>query len=164
MVGQWLGTHHGTRLRSLVLCDTAAYMGGIDVWQERVASVRAGGMAAVVDGTIERWFTPAGQMRLAGEVAKVREMILATPPDGYCACAEAIMAMDQRETIKSITTATLIIVGEDDPGTPVSAAELIHSHVPGSELVVLTQAAHFSNIEQPDAFNAALLSFLNRHR
>ncbi len=164
MVGQWLGTHYGDRLRSLTLCDTAAHMSGPEVWRDRIALVREGGMTAVVDGTIERWFTPAGQSRLAAEVAKVREMVLSTPPEGFCACAEAIMAMDQRESIRGVTTATLVIVGEDDPGTPVSAAELIHDAIPGSQLVVLPQAAHFANVEQADAFNAAVLGFLEVRR
>ena len=72
--------------------------------------------------------------------------------------------MDQRESIRAITTATLVIVGEEDPGTPVSAAELIHHNIAGSQLVVLPQAAHFANVEQADAFNAAMLEFLEHHR
>jgi 3-oxoadipate enol-lactonase len=160
MVGQWLASHHGDRLHSTTLCDTAAYMGGGQVWQERIDAVRAGGMAAVVDGTVERWFTPAGRERLTDDVAKVREMILATPPEGFCACAGAIMAMDQRESIRAVQVPTLVIVGEDDPGTPVEAAQLIHERIAGSRLVVLPEAAHFANVEQVEGFNAALLQFL----
>lgn len=163
MVGQWLATHHGDRLRSAVLCDTSAYMGGGDVWQQRIDAVRGGGMAAVVDGTIERWFTPAGRERLAADVESVRQMVLATPPEGFCACAQAIMAMDQRESIRAVRVPTLVIVGEDDPGTPVSAARLIHENIAGSRLVILPEAAHFANVEQAAPFNAALLEFLGAH-
>ena len=52
------------------------------------------------------------------------------------------------------------MVGEDDPGTPPSAAELIHDRIAGSTLVVLAEAAHFCNVEQPGPFNAALEEFL----
>ena len=160
MVGQMAGTKHGDRFDRLVLCSTAAYMGGAGVWAARIEAVSAGGMAAVVDATIDRWFTGPGQERIPAEVARVREMILATPPEGFIACAHAIAAMDQRETIRSIDVPTLVIVGEHDPGTPPSAARLIHERIPGSKLVVLEDSAHFCNIEQDGPFNAALEEFL----
>ena len=160
MVGQMAGTMHGDRFDKLVLCSTAAYMGGGDVWTARIEAVANGGMAAVVDATIDRWFTEPGQERLPGEVAQVREMILATPPEGFIACAHAIAAMDQRESIRAIDRPTLVIVGEHDPGTPPSAAELIHDRIAGSKLVVLPDSAHFCNIEQAGLFNTALEEFL----
>lgn len=163
MVGQTLGAMHSDRLSSLALCDTAAHMPAPELWDQRIAAAREGGMSAVVDGTVDRWFTPAGQKRVAKDVADVRQMILDTPVEGFAACCEAIKAMDQRPTLGQINTPTLVIVGEDDPGTPVSAAELIHEHIAGSELVVIPEAAHFSNMEQPEVFNEALLGFLRKH-
>ena len=155
-----LGTKHGARLDKLVLCSTSSYMGGADMWAARIESVANGAMAAVVDASIDRWFTRAGQERLPGEVARVREMILATAPEGFIACAHAIAAMDQRESIRAIDRPTLVIVGEHDPGTPPSAAELVHDRIAGSKLVVLEDCAHFCNIEQAGPFNAALSEFL----
>ncbi len=160
MVGQMAGTKHGDRIDRLVLCSTSAYMGGADMWAARIEAVANGGMAAVVDATIDRWFTAPGQERMPGDVARVREMILATPPEGFIACARAIAAMDQRESIRVIDRPTLVIVGEDDPGTPPSAAELIHDRIAGSKLVVLPEVAHFCNVEQAGAFNVALAEFL----
>ena len=160
MVGQMAGTKHGDRIDRLVLCSTSAYMGGGEVWAARIEAVTSGGMAAVVDATIDRWFTGPGQDRLPADVARVREMILATPPEGFVACAHAIAAMDQRESIRAIDRPTLVVVGEDDPGTPPSAAELIHDRIAGSKLVVLEESAHFCNIEQAGSFNAALEAFL----
>ena len=160
MVGQMAGTKHADRFDRLVLCSTAAYMGAGDVWAARIEAVTNGGMAAVADATIDRWFTRPGQERMPADVARVREMILATPPEGFVACAHAIAAMDQRESIRAIDRPTLVVVGADDPGTPPSAAELIHDRVPGSKLVVLPDCAHFCNVEQAGAFNAALEEFL----
>ena len=160
MVGQMAGTRYGDRFDRLVLCATSAYMGGGDVWAARIEAVAQGGMAAVVDATIDRWFTGPGQERLPGEVARIREMILATPPEGFIACTHAIAEMDQRESIRAIDRPTLVIVGEHDPGTPPSAAELIHDRIAGSKLVVLEDSAHFCNVEQAGAFNAALEAFL----
>ena len=160
MVGQMLGTAHADRVECLVLCDTSAFMGGGNTWQERMDAVRAGGMQAVAEGTIDRWFTKAGQERLASEVDDVRQMILGTPVEGFVACCQAIATMDQRESIKVIQTPTLVIVGEDDPGTPVADAELIHQNIAGSKLLVLPEAAHFANVEQAERFNGGLLGFL----
>ena len=79
---------------------------------------------------------------------------------GFCACSAAIRDMDQRADIAAITLPTLVVVGAEDPSTPVAAAELIHARIAGSRLVVLPDAAHLANIEQAAAFNAALLEFL----
>ena len=160
MVGQMAGTKHGDRFDKLVLCSTSAYMGGADVWTARIHAVTRGGMAAVVDATIDRWFTKPGQERIPADVDRVREMILATPPEGFVACAHAIAAMDQRESIRAIDRPTLVVVGEHDPGIPPEVAELIHERIAGSKLVMLEDSAHFCNVEQAGPFNAALEEFL----
>lgn len=162
MIGQMLGTRAPERLRSLTLCDTAAWMGPTSLWDERIAAVAAGGMEAVVDATVARWFTPAGRERLPAVVATIRSAILATSPLGFCTCSAAIRDMDQRESIRAITVPTHVIVGADDPGTPVAAAEFIHERIAGSTLDVLPEAAHLANLEQPERFNASLLAFLGR--
>lgn len=160
MVGQMLGARHGDRLISLALCSTSAFMAARELWDERMEIVRKNGMNAVVDATIDRWFTKAGQERLHVDVEKVRRMILNTPVDGFCACCAAIQDMDQRDSIRTISTRTLVMVGEHDPGTPVSTAEFIHERIASSELRVFSDAAHFINVEQAGAFNDALLNFI----
>lgn len=161
MTGQWLGTHHAARLHSLTLCATAAYMGPAALWNDRIAAATAGGMAAVAEATIQRWFTPCSRQRLAAEVARVHAAILATPVAGYCACCAAIRDMDQRESIRAITVPTAVLVGAEDPSTPVAAARLIHERIAGSSLTVIPATQHFFNVEDPPAFNAALLGFLD---
>ena len=135
-------------------------MANREVWEERFKLVRTAGMAGVVDATIDRWFTKAGQARIPDEVEKVRQMILDTPVEGYCGCGAAIRELDLRETIRRISSRTLVMVGEQDPGTPVSAAELIHSRIQSSILKIIPDAAHFVNVEQSGLFNKALLEFL----
>jgi 3-oxoadipate enol-lactonase len=160
MVGQMLGARHGDRLISLTLCSTSSHMAPSEIWNERIEMVREKGMDAVVEATIDRWFTKAGQERLHSEVEKVRRMILNTSVDGFCACCAAIRDMDQRDAIRTIATRTLVVVGEHDPGTPVSAAEFIHERITSSELRVLSDAAHFVNVEQAKTFNITLLEFI----
>lgn len=163
MVGQYLGTHHGRRLHTLTLCATAAHMGPPELWDQRIATVREQGMAGVAEATIQRWFTEASRATLTEDVAQVRAQILSTPVEGYCGCCAAIRDMDQRESIRAVTLPTQIIVGADDPSTPVAASELIHERIAGSKLAIVPAAQHFLNVEQVSAFNAALLGFLNAH-
>ncbi len=162
MVGQRLATLHPERVDRVVLCDTACYMGPPEMWEGRIETAGARGMAGVVDATIQRWFTPGFQEREPGEVDKVRQMILGTPVAGFIGCCRAIQGMDQRETIQAIAAPTLVVVGADDPGTTPDAAREIHKRIDGSTLEILADAAHLSNIEQPEAFDAVVLGFLGK--
>ncbi len=160
MIGQHLGAKHGDRLKSLTLCDTACVMPPASLWDERIVQAREGGTGAVVDATLERWFTAPYRESGNPEVEKIGAMIRGTDVEGFAGCAAAIRDMDQTGLLGSIDTDTLVIVGEHDPGTPVSAAEVLHEKIDGSQLVVIEDSAHLCNIEQPAAFNSALLGFL----
>jgi 3-oxoadipate enol-lactonase len=161
MIGQMLGSKYGERLISLTISSTAARMAPKETWDERIETVKKDGMAVVADATIDRWFTKAGQKHLAPSVEKVRRVILNTPVKGFCACCIAIRDMDQRETIRSISAPTLVMVGEKDSGTPVSAAEYIHQRIHSSTIKIIPNAAHFVHMEQSSSFNRAFLDFIN---
>ena len=162
MIGQCLALNHPRRLKSLTLCDTSSIVPAEaqPVWQERLDKTREKGMEALFEETLERWFTPAFLRQNSPMVKLIREQILTTPVAGYTGCVEAIRRLDYLGRIPEIKTPTLIIVGEDDPGMPVSAAETMHRRIANSKLAVLPSARHLSNVEQAEAFNAALLEFL----
>jgi len=162
MVGQSIALNHSDRLLSLALCDTAAIVPeeAQTLWQERIEAVRAQGMQALVESTLERWFTPGYRSGDHPEVELIRRVFLATPVAGFVGCSEAIRKLAYLDRLSEITTPTLIVVGEDDPGTPVAASEAMHKRIPDSRLVVLPSAAHLSNIEQARAFNQTLMDFL----
>jgi pimeloyl-ACP methyl ester carboxylesterase len=164
MIGQGLALNHASRLESLVLCDTSAIMPNEaqPILQQRIAAARQNGMADQVDGTLERWFTPEYLKANPPEVEMIRQQIQSTPLAGYIGCSEALRGLNYLGRLSGITLSTLVIVGEEDTGTPVAAAEAIHERIAGSKLVVLPSARHLSNIEQADAFNRALLDFLPR--
>ena len=90
----------------------------------------------------------------------IRRQIQATPVSGYIGCSEAIRGLDNLKRLSRINIPTIIIVGEEDPGTPVAASEAMQERISGSKLVILPSARHLSNIEQAGAFNEALLGFL----
>ena len=158
-VGQWLGANAPHRLHRLVLANTAAYMGPPEAWTARIETALQQGMAAVAEGALARWFTPSYLEAEPQAVERIRQVILANAPQGYAACAAAIAVMDQRQSLRKITVPTLVIGGSEDPATPLACAEELHAAIPDSRLAVL-QAAHLSNIEQADRFNALLREFL----
>ncbi len=163
MIGQALALNRPDVLDRLVLADTMSRVPAETqtMWQWRIDTARAEGMAALVDHTVERWFTPACYAAGSDSIDQVRLMVRATAPTGYIGCCEAIRALDFTDRLGEIRIPTLVVVGEQDPGTPVAAAEVIHKGIPGSALEVIEGASHLSNIEQAHAFNRAVLGFLD---
>jgi 3-oxoadipate enol-lactonase len=160
MVGQWLGVNAPGRVERLILANTAAFIGAPEVWNQRIETVRAQGMAAIVPGVIDRWFTKPFQERAPDSVARIRDMLLATDPEGYAACCAAVRDMDQRQAISAISVPTLVIAGRHDLATSPEQGRLIADTVPGAHFLEL-DAAHLSNIEAEAAFTRALLDFLD---
>jgi pimeloyl-ACP methyl ester carboxylesterase len=109
---------------------------------------------------MERWFTPAFLTKNSKMLALIQKQFLATPVSGYIGCAEAIRKLNYLDRLSGIKMPTLIMVGEDDPATPVSASVAMHERISNSKLVILPSAHHLSNVEQTEAFNTALLTFL----
>ncbi len=165
MIGQGLALDYADRLKSLALCDTAAIMPDETdpIWQQRIEAAGEKGLQGQVDETLERWFRPEYLQQNPPEVEMIRRQILATPVAGYIGCCEAIRRLKYLDRLSKITLPTLIVVGEEDPGTPVAASEAMHERISDSRLVVLPSARHLSNIEQSEAFNAALMEFLIQH-
>ena len=159
MVGQWLGINAGDRLERLVLCNTAAHVGQPEMWNQRIAAVEKGGMEALVDAVIDRWFTKAFQAADPQAVAGVRRQILSIPPAGYAACCAAVRDVDFLAALGGIATPTLVINGLADVALPPALGEAIAERIPNCGLVGL-DAAHLSNIEAREAFNGTLLDFL----
>ncbi len=159
IVGMWLGSHAPGRLRTLALCNTAACIGPPELWNTRIDRVRAGGMAAIAQGVIERWFTPAFRAREPDTAAAMRGMLERAPVAGYVACCEAVRDTDQREAVARIQLPVLVIAGAHDAATPAADGRFLADRIPAARYVEL-DAAHLSNVEATPAFNAALLAFL----
>ena len=156
LIAQQLAHLAPNRVASLVLMDTALAIPPASLWTERAAVVRETGMSAVVGGVLARWLTPAAP---AHTVDHLREMILTTQPEGYAACCEAIAAADFHSQSAGLAVPTLVIVGADDPATPVASAEALRDTIPGARLDVIPNASHIPTAEQPAAIAGSLLQF-----
>jgi len=164
-IGQLLALTHPEMLQSLVLCDTTSRVPpeAGPMWDERIRVAQTQGMEPHVEPTIGRWFTAPFMEQHAEVVNPVRAIIRGTHPQGYIGCCHAIAALDLTDRLDGIRVPTLVIVGEDDPATPVAASRTIHERIKGSELVILKSASHLSNLEQAEAFNRVVTTFLARH-
>lgn len=162
MIGQQLALSAPGRLLSLTLADTSSrYPASVlPVWAERIALVRSQGMEAVLASTLERWFTARFRAEQPHAVARIAESIRSTPVAGYIGCAHAVPRVDFTSRLAAVACPTLVIVGAEDLGTPVAMAEEIARAIPHAQLAVIDAAAHLSNIEQSDRFNALLRQFL----
>ena len=157
LIAQALAALAPDRVAALALVDTALAIPPAELWHERAATVRAKGIAAIADGVLARWLTPAAPMeaRLA-----LRELLLATHPEGYAGAAEAIATADLSATTRRLRCPTLVLVGDQDEATPQTSAEALRDAIPGSQLRLIAGAAHIPTVEQPEAVTAALLDLL----
>jgi 3-oxoadipate enol-lactonase/4-carboxymuconolactone decarboxylase len=160
MVGMWLASEAPGRIDRLVLCCTAARFAP-DVYDSRAQTVREHGVAEIADDVLERWFTPAFRLSQHEVVEWARCMLLGTPAEGYAGCCEAVRDADLSGRLGDIRAPTLVIAGADDPAAPPEQAELICDSIPHARLVVIEQAAHLANVEQPKDLTQALLDHLD---
>ena len=159
-IGQWLGIHASGRIRRLVLANTAAKIGTDDGWNTRIATVLRDGMAPIVPGTLERWFTADFRAAQPEVVKEIEIMLRSMDTNGYAASCSAIRDADFRATASAIRLPTLLIAGTHDPATTPEDAQFLAGNIPGSQYVELP-TAHLSNVEAAEPFNTAVLDFLN---
>lgn len=164
MIGQNIAINHPEYLQSLTLCDTGPFMPPEKQlhWKELLGKVHAGGMEAVVQETMQDWFTPEFLSKNSPALAEIEKQFLSTSVTGYEGCIRAIMELNYINQLHEIKAPTLIMVGEKDLKVPVKISELMHEKIPGSELITIPDSAHLSSIGQPKRFNRHLLDFLRK--
>ncbi len=160
MVAQILALDHAAAVRSLVLADTNSTLPaeGRPAMVERGEAARRGGMASVLETTITRWFSEGF---LESEVvARCRQRLLSDSVTGWAATWRAISELGTEPRLKEITVPTLVLTGEKDVAAPVARARAMAALIPGARLEILSGAPHMAPLEQPAAFNAAVIEFL----
>lgn len=164
MIAQAFALKYPGVFQSMVLADTTSRRppNAGQMWGERIQNAQTKGMGALVQGTLERWFTEPYRNSHKDVMEKIGNDIRNTPVNGFVGCCHAISKVDYLDRLKEIKVPALIIVGEQDHGTPPEAARVIQQNLPGSDLKIIPSAAHISNVEQAQVFNDSMLGFLNR--
>jgi 3-oxoadipate enol-lactonase / 4-carboxymuconolactone decarboxylase len=159
-IGQWAAVHAPERVTSLVLANTSPQFVPRTNWETRIAAVLKGGMSAVVDVAMQRFFSPDTFSKQNPHAASIRSVFLGTDPVGYLGCCAALRDMNHGDILRQIKVPTLVISGDHDVATPWSGhGERLAQEIPRAKALHL-EAAHLSNIERPHSFTTALLEFL----
>ena len=154
LIAQELYRQRPSLFGALVLSDTAAKIGSNESWDARIADIERGGIEAIADSILERWFTADFRARRPDELVGWRTMLTRTPKQGYLAACGALKRADLRPYAGAIEAATLCLVGEEDGSTPVALVRETAGLIRGARFESIAGAGHVPNIERPDAFAA----------
>ena len=163
MVGLGLALHHSDRLKSVAICNargsaTTEYR---ESWSKRVELVRAHGIEAIVESSIERWFTPEFRAENQQVISNVKSIIRRMSPDAYCCNAAALQRLDYVRYLGAIKVPSLFMTGEQDNGAPPAIVREMQVATPFSRYREIARASHISAMEQPDIFTQAIVDFIN---
>jgi 3-oxoadipate enol-lactonase len=131
------------------------------MWDERIAAVDTKGVAALWPGSLERWLTPACQVRDTTLVEQLKADFERTSAEGYKGCAAAIRDLDYLRHLGTLDLPVLYIVGDQDSGAPPETMRAMADATPGALYQEIPNAAHVANIDNAAAFNAAVASFFD---
>lgn len=160
MIAQGLAAKRLDLVRAMVLSNTGAKIGTRAMWDERINAVNAGGLAAVVDATMQRWFSRP--FHETDEFHAWRTMFLRCPAEGWTGCGAAIAGTDFMTTTAALRLPTLGIAGSDDGSTPPDLVRETVDLVPGSEFQLIRGAGHLPCVEKPEEYARILTDFLAR--
>ena len=160
LTGLWLAIYAPQRLHKLVLCNTGARIGTVEMWNARIESVRQRGTKPIAATVVERFFSPEFRARCPQAVSAAERVLGETASEGYIGCCSALRDADLRERIGGIRVPTLVISGSKDNATPPALGQFLCEHIAGVRYVELP-AAHLSNIEVAAEFNAVISQFLS---
>lgn len=159
LIAQGFALRHPDRLTALVLCDTAPKVGDAQMWNGRIAAIRANGMGAIADAVVERWFSAGFRSERPVDLAGWRNLFLRTNVDGYCGTCATLRDSDLTAEIGSIDKPTLVLVGDEDGSTPVPLVRACAEAIAGARFEIIPQAGHIPSIEQPAAVAALMTEF-----
>lgn len=158
MVGMELGARRPTGLKKLVLSHTAAEFDA-GIWDQRISTLKTGGMSAIIDGVIGRFFTPDFVSKNNVRLKRIRNIALSQAANGYSACCAAIRDMDLYPRLDRIQVPTLVVVGDSDLSTPEARGQALVDRIKGAKMVMVP-SAHIAPPEIPEEYLAAILPFL----
>jgi len=160
MIAQGLAAKRLDLVRAVVLSNTAPKIGTRAMWEDRVAQVATGGVAALAETTMARWFSPGFRNR--GADLPWKQMMEATPKDGYMGCAAAIAGTDFLSSTSGLRLPSLVISGDRDGSTPPDLVRDLAGLIPGSRFALIRGAGHLPCVEQPEAYGTLLSDFLRQ--
>ena len=162
MIAQNLALDRPDLVRSLALLDTISTFPDAvrAALLDRARLTRAQGMGAILEQTLERWFTKDFIERRPDVIDRITKTLLADDAEIHAGMWEMIATLDTAPRLASLDKPTLVVVGEHDPTTPVAASRAIAERIPGAILQIVPGASHMAAIEKSSLINDILQDFL----
>lgn len=155
---------HADRLKALVLCDTRSAADSAEAAVNRLKMAQqalAEGAQVAAQAMLPRLFAKLTVEKRPALVEAVRGVILSTAPAAIAAAQRGMAARpEMTDFLSQIRVPALVVVGEEDPISPVAEMRQISESIPGAQFAVIPAAGHMAPLENPAAFNAALEKFL----
>ncbi|MEZ5777305.1 MAG: 3-oxoadipate enol-lactonase [Paracoccaceae bacterium] len=158
LIAQGLAVKRLDMVRAMVLSNTGARIGTRQMWADRIAAIRAGGIEAIADATMERWFSR--DFRATPETLGYRAMLTCQPVEGYAGCASAIAGTDFITPTSGLTLPTLAIAGSEDGATPPDLVRETAELIRGARFELIRGAGHLPPVEKPHEYAALLTGFM----
>lgn len=160
LVALWVASHEPSRVTRLVVAGATARIGTEEGWQDRARAVRQGGMAAISDVVLARFFSPGFRATQADVVEQTRRTLERIAADGYLGACSALATADLRDAVSRIEAESLVVVGSQDEATPPHDVRALDAALPSSRFVELRGAGHLANLEVPTEFSDLVVRFL----
>lgn len=163
IIAQGLAASRPDLVKAMVISNTAAKIATPEIWQERINMAIDGGVEALADATMERWFSKDFHRNRAAELAGWRNMMTRTPLDGYVGCSRAIAVNDYTESSSRLTLPTMAIAGTEDGSTPPELVRATARLIAGSRFELIEGTGHLPCVEKPAEYAGLLTEFINHH-
>lgn len=160
MVAQGLAVKRLDLIRALVLSNTGAKIGQPSMWDERIAAVKQGGVAALSEAQLIRWFPQS--FHETDEFEAWKNMLERTPPKGYIGCSAAISGTDFYTPTSGLRLPAIAIAGSEDKSTPPDLVRETIELIPGSEFHLIRKAGHLPCVDQPERYLEILNAFIEK--
>lgn len=158
LIAQGLAVKRLDLIRAMVISNTGAKIGTHQMWQDRIDTVKAGGIEALADAVMERWFSKP--FRATPELIAWRNMLTRTPDQGYMGCSAAIQGTDFFTPTSGLTLPTLAIAGSEDGATPPDLMRETAGLIKGSKFHLIRGAGHLPCVENPQEYARVLSDFI----
>lgn len=159
-IAQEFCLRHPTKASQLILVATLAK--GLSIFEERAKIAEVGGMQAVVEATLERWFRQSDIEQDIEAVRYARSSVLHQPVGAWAAAWRALARFDARERLSYLDVPVLCIAGECDVSTPPSVLQGIANAIPSARLQIVSGAPHILTLTHPDEVSRTIADFLTR--
>lgn len=162
LIGQALAAKRPDLVKALVLMDTAAKIGTVDMWKTRISAVVENGLDSIQAQILERWFTP--QFRTSNpQISLWRNMLSRTTVAGYAGCCAVLQHSNLTEATRSLRLPVIAMAGDEDGATPPDLVRAT-AELCGAPFHLISNAGHIPCVEQPEATARLIRNFLERTR